>query len=699
MSDITPARKLFDLLISRDFDPEMLDSSGRPAPDPAEAEIFSFDFRAKSGKDYGTVVIMLGEDNDLEIYCSDNVGRSMEGDDKNDWFAFLEQLKNFSTRNFMSFGIKNLNRLRYSMQGQAAIKEGLFESWTGNRTTSWNGAPTEARLMIRHKKNIGEGDARFRHIESLFIETADSERYKLPFTSLTAGRAMLEHVRQGGRPYDPRGNHICEMVTELAVLSRFHRANTGQIFEGDTQQLVEQVQEYQANLQRSLKGIGTRTGYTKYFESWSPAEISEQDVVIESLKSLFVKQSIDTRIESALPLLAKIQQQGTAMKEANIFEAWAERLVEGTWQLPDTPEKQAQLLELMSKEQPVGADATNITEQLYDLLGDDELFDQLEALAERDANADGRQVIYDRMQMLSDHPEVLQVIEQLQIDPAAEMNPPEATPADLSDVAPEQSDKVPGGQGTVNRLAEDALQSIRRAAGLVENVLTDDTGSTLQHIKDTFKRDVKDFETTGEMSQHLHDALYDYYLDDMPYGVQKARDGDPYEWVADRFGSDLGLPGYGMNSPGVGPEDNPHLERESVMQGDYAEEAREPHSVDGGMDNPLIQDEGVVGSLAGAAIGALTPVPGGATIGSIAGDAIQDKLADKEEEDASLFDDATCNMTEAGESCPVHGVEECWGSDEASPLQGQYGHSGKLKAVDKNLSFLDRLKELSGLSK
>ena len=172
MADITPARKLFDLLVSRDFDPEMLDSSGKPAPDPAEAEIYSFDFRAHSGKDYGTVVIMLGDDNDLEVYCSDNVGRSMEGDDKNDWFAFLEQLKQFSVRNFMSFGIKNLNRLRYSMQGQAAIKEGLFESWTGTRTTSWNGKPTEARLMIRHKKTIGEGDARFRYIESLFIETS-----------------------------------------------------------------------------------------------------------------------------------------------------------------------------------------------------------------------------------------------------------------------------------------------------------------------------------------------------------------------------------------------------------------------------------------------------------------------------------------------------------------------------------------------
>jgi len=682
MADITPARKLFDLLISRDFDPEMLDSSGRPAPDPAEAEIFSFDFRARSGKDYGTVVIMLGNDNNLEIYCSDNVGRGMEGDDKNDWFAFLEQLKNFATRNFMSFGIKNLNRLRYSMQGQAAIKEGLFESWTGNRTTSWNGAATEARLMIRHKKTIGEGDARFRHIESLFIETADSERYKLQFTSLTAGRAMLEHVRQGGRPYDPRGNHISEMVTELAVLSRFRRANQGQIFEGDTAQLVEQVQEYQSNLQRSLKSLGTRTGYAAYFESWSPAEISEQDVVIESLKSLFVKQSIDTRIESALPLLAKIQQQGTAMKEANIFEAWAERLVEGTWQTPDTPEKQAQLLELMSTDLPVGADATNVTEQLYDLLGDDELFDQLEALAERDANADARQVIFDRMQELSDDPDVRKVIEQLNIDSTAEMNPPEATnPEDLEPMN--------------------------------ESRLMDAAGETIDHILNRFKHEVKKFEQNGDLDDDLYHALFDYWNDagEIPYGTQKARDGDPYEWVAQNLQSHLS----GGGIVGGNPDEDYGIERESVMHGDYAEEknamrklagmapeeVREPHSVDGGMENPLIQGEGVAGAVLGGVAGAVLGGPVGAVRGAMAGNAIGDAMSSDQtdENDASLFDDATCNMTEAGESCPVHGVEECWGSDDTSPLAGQYGHSGKMKAVDKNLSFLDRLKELSGLSK
>ena len=733
MAPRTPALKLFDLLVSRDFDPEMLDSKGLPA-DPKDAEIFSIDFRAESGKDYGTVVIMLNDEGELQVYCTDNVGRMMEGTDKTDWFQFLEQLKNFATRNFLSFGIKNLNRLRYSMQGQAAIKEGLFESWTGNRNTSWMGEPTKARLMIRHHKNIGEGDARHRYIESLFIETGEGERYKLPFKKLAGGRAMLEHVKAGGRPYDVRGQHIVTVVEEINVLSRFRRANAGQLFEGDAATLVEQTNAYYENLQGRLKSLSTTRGYNSYFESWSPTEITDEEVVIESLKNLFVKQTIDTRIESALPLLARIQQQGTDMKEANIFEAWVERLAEGTWQTPDTPEKQQQLVDLLSKDLPVGADATNVTEQLYDLLGDDELFDQLEALAEQDANADARQVIYDRMQMLSDNPDVRSVIEQLQIDPATEMNPAEPTDAEYADtsVGAEPSGGV---QGKVGKLAESRM--------------IDEDGSTLDHILNRFKYEVREFEQGGDLDKHLYHALEDYYRDlgEIPYPILTGEEGDPMEWVAQNLESHLRGGGI-VGGTDWGAEDR-GLERESVMHGDYAEE-REPHTVDGGMDNPLIQDEGILGTLGGAAAGMALGGPVGAAIGAVGGQeltkggssiieqgeeetdegwkggvvggalgalagpegipvgmAIGDRVGDwvsgnkekTDESDASLFDDATCNMTEAGETCPVHGVEECWGSKESSPLQGQYGHSGKLKAVDKNLSFLDRLKELSGLKK
>ena len=807
MSTQTPSKQLFDLLVSRDFDPEMLDVQGKPAPDPSQAELFNFDFRAESGKDYGTVVVMLGDDNNLDVYFGDNVGRTMEGNDKNEWYQFLQQLKHFAVKNFMSFSPKNINRLRYSMQGQAAIKEGLFESWTGTRTQSWNGKQTEARLMIKHKKTIGEGDARFRYVESLFVETAEGERYKLPFTKLSGGRAMVEHVRNGGKPYDIRGQHITEIVEELNVLSRFRRANNGKIFEGDTAQLIEQTNAYYETAQKTLKSLSTNRGYSTYFESWDPAEITEQEVVIEGLKHLFVTQSIDTRIESALPLLAKIQQQGNAMKEANIFEAWASRLVEGIWQLPDTPEKQTKLIELLSQDLPVGADATNATEQLYDLLGDDHLFDQLEALADRDANADARQVIFDRLEELSDHPEVQKVVDSLNIDDTAEMNPAEPTnPADL---------------GPMN-----------------ESRLMDGAGETIDHILNRFKHEVKTFEQGGDLAEDLYHALFDYYNDagEMPYGVAKARDGVPYEWVAQNLESHLS----GGGIVGGMPDEDYGMERESV--GDYVDEKSRMRKLAG--LKPEVADEGVlgtvggamgggalgalaggaiggpIGALAGAGIGqaagavggqeltkggsgiieageeetdegvlgtyaggilggtastlaGLGPVAGaipgaalgqvatqggsdiieageektdegwkgqfaggtagalaggalGATIGPIGaalgsaaggtagqmiGDKVGDAVSDDEEETDEGFRGALAGGALGGAATRSakgamagaklgSAIQDRYAKkDDTSPLAGQYGHSGKMKAVDKDLSFLDRLKELSGLKK
>ena len=469
MAKQTPAQQLYDMLVSRNFDPELLDSSGRPSENPGDTEVFSFDFQTESGNDYGTVVIMLGTENDMEIYFGDNIGRGMEVDDKKEWFDFLYQLRMFAKRNLMTFGLKNLNRLRYSMQGQAAIKEGLFESWSGKRDVSWNDGPNQSRLMIKHNRALGEGEARYRYVESLFIETAEGERYKLPFRNLTAGKAMLEHVRNGGRPYDVRGQHIVEMVNELAVLSRFRRANAGKLLEGDTAELVEQTNAYYETARHTLKSLTTRTGYNRYFESWAPSDVREEAMVIEGLKHLFITQTLDQRIEEALPILARIQQQGNEMKEASIFEAWANNLVEGTWAVPDTPEKRATLTQLMSQEFPVGPDATNATEQLYDLIGDDVLFDRLETLSTKDADADARQIIYDRMQELSDHPDIRAAMSEFNMDTDTSAEPAEPTQEAVKDPATQTEDPEGTPESEYDEYS-DSLKKILQRAGVDDTV-------------------------------------------------------------------------------------------------------------------------------------------------------------------------------------------------------------------------------------
>jgi len=528
-------QKLHDLLISRDFHPELTGKDGRPS-DAAEAKTFAFDYIAPSGKNYGTMVIVLANDNEMKVMYGDNLGKTMEGSDKQAFFDFVQALHQFAVRNFWTFSSEDLSKLKYVQAGMAAIKEGLFEGYYGSRRVSYTGEATEARMMIRHNRVLGENDARFRYIESIYIETADQERFKLPFTNMTGARAMLEHVRQGGRPYDVRGTHISEMVSELKVLNRFNRASAGRVMEGVTQTIVEQAQAYYQSLRESLKRLGHSRGYNTYFESWHPAEIAEHESLVEDIKTMFVQQTLDTRIEAALPLLARIQQQGNAMKEAEIFESWINNLAEGTWNLPETPEQVNKIKELMSQELIVGPDGVNATEQLYDLVGDDELFDRIEALAARDprANAWNDADVMERLRELG-----------IETDGIA----PTGAEGDAAPVDPAAAPAAPVPQQPV---AEE-INAMRKAAGLpvVEGRMLDESGETLSHIMDRFKHEIDQFEKGGELDNDLYYALFDYYSDhgEIPYGIAKGRDGDPFEWVTDRLDQELGTGNHAPRLP------------------------------------------------------------------------------------------------------------------------------------------------------
>ena len=660
---------LADFLVTKNFDPEYFNDQGQPA-EAGDAKTMKFDYVAGTGKNYGTAVVVVA-DNELSLFYGDNLGRGMDPDDKQEWFEFLEQLSNKAASHSATWSPRDINQLKHTLAGIAAIKEGLFEGYYGNRKVSYMGEQTQARLVINHNRVLGEEDKRFRYVESLFIETADQERFRLSFKSLAGGRAMLEHVRQGGRPYDVRGNHITEIVSEMAVLSRFNRAQHNRVYEGVTQELVESARQYYHNLQETVKHLGSSRGYQAYFETWAPDQTGEAEALVENLRDLFVEQTLDARIEAALPTLAKIQQQGNNMKEAQIFENWINNLSEGTWALPETPEQQEKLNQLMSGELIVGPDATNATELLYDVVGDDELFDILNDLADR---SEGRANIWDDSDVQRRLAELgVQTPQSTQAAPADV--PQDTAPAPAQ---PAAAPPVAEGDNMATFVEDRELAEMLKYAGvpIKENVLTDSTGSTLEHIKDTFKRDVKDFTQTGDMSDALYDALYDYYFDDMPYGTKKARDGDPMEWVADRFAQDIGL--------------------------------------DEGWKGAL------AGGLAGAGLGSVVPALGtiaGGIAGAYAGHKIGDQgISDPDKEWKSPEPKkpvSECNYTMEGEYCPEHGLAECMpasggamgmpysmgeGVDDPinsnSAMTGSY-YEGKETEIQEGDALLARIKSLA----
>ena len=52
-------------------------------------------------------------------------------------------------------------------------------------------------------------------------------------------------------------------------------------------------------------------------------------------------------------------------------------------------------------------------------------------------------------------------------------------------------------------------------------------------------------------NEKLYEELYEYFLSEMPYGTQKARDGDPVEWITMRL-EDLGLLETVLEEDGMG---------------------------------------------------------------------------------------------------------------------------------------------------
>jgi hypothetical protein len=84
-------------------------------------------------------------------------------------------------------------------------------------------------------------------------------------------------------------------------------------------------------------------------------------------------------------------------------------------------------------------------------------------------------------------------------------------------------------------MVDAAFNSITESMHLNENPTGLDT------IINTYKYEVKQFMDGAELDTDLYDALYDYYLNAgrMPYGIAKARTGDPSEWVAQEFANDV----------------------------------------------------------------------------------------------------------------------------------------------------------------
>jgi hypothetical protein len=81
----------------------------------------------------------------------------------------------------------------------------------------------------------------------------------------------------------------------------------------------------------------------------------------------------------------------------------------------------------------------------------------------------------------------------------------------------------------------------RKLQVIAEGVSFKVSSPHLAKVLRRFPHELAIFNTEGELDDDLYHALFDHYTDEgeMPYGVAKARDGDPYNWISDHLYKDL----------------------------------------------------------------------------------------------------------------------------------------------------------------
>lgn len=394
---------LFKLLKSNGYEPNMLDSSGELAGVPDEAEVFQFKFR-KDGEDYGTVTASIDGLNKLVIYYSKSVADSPKGSASGDMsWSDLRTLINkwrFS-KGIRSFSLKDESDLKYDMAKREHTKKLDEGYYPINKHSSYSDNVPNIKIKIMHTQALDENDQRFRKVARIYLENQDGERFLLDTKKPGIARVYARHLAEGGKVNDDRWGHIHSLVEDYNKMAGFVRATRSNQFNESTQQLISEGVSHYNNLRETLQKLSGKKGYNTYFESYSPT-LNEDHMDATELSERFMSSSLDPRIESAMPILAKLSKKISEMSEVQQLEEWTESVEESIY-TNDKPQI-SRLVDKLSEPISVGVDAINAKEILGDLgVQDNDLNLQLEKLASKNPDADVTDDILDWMAQTDNH--------------------------------------------------------------------------------------------------------------------------------------------------------------------------------------------------------------------------------------------------------------------------------------------------------
>jgi hypothetical protein len=431
------AKELFGKIRTQFPKVKLGDENSEVTDRPSDARFFEFDF-IKNGKNLGTVTINIsessGDDDDTEndglvVMFTTGIVDDQPTGVKRQWYRFLESLSDFASSRLMKFSVRdisksNLDKRDYNFLAKNNGEVSMTESklWGTSKTSYQNMG--EAKLIVKHSQpvNYAHAAGRTLHIESIYVENAEGERFKYPVKHLNGARALATHVAHGGTPYDGIGQHITSLSEELSKLRMFKGyVDRNEMVSEAMGTIQTKVYERIDQVKKEIRSLQNQSYYESFAESFVANDAKEipEDLVNDWVDRLTIR-TFNEELKNVFPYIYKLVGEEVApikeltpsdllnaesvdiqdsfeveMEEITNFESYLNKLVAEESDLFNTDDEGQSaavqsLNQLISQEFPVGVDGTNAIQSLTGIIDDQEFFDALKQLGKVNPEMDVR---------------------------------------------------------------------------------------------------------------------------------------------------------------------------------------------------------------------------------------------------------------------------------------------------------------------
>ena len=325
MKNLNPiAKDLFAKIRGRFPEVTIGDEQGNVTSEPTEARFYEFPFKG-SDAELGKISVSLDEENGVTVMYSTDVVEGETEIAKNEWYNFLKELRKFSKKRMLNFNTRNINKSNLEKRDYQYLAKTTFGDDQMNESKLYGTSRVSyqdmdnARLVIKHTEGVNQDipAGRTRNIGSIYIESAEGERFKYPYKHLSGARAMARHVAEGGNTYDDFGKHIVSLSEEMWKLRKFKNyMGRSAVMAESLSGYMDVVKERISSVKKTIESLQKKSFYEDAVASFETPMLEDvpEDVAENWIDQLTIRQ-FNEELKDVFPYIYKLVSEATRATE------------------------------------------------------------------------------------------------------------------------------------------------------------------------------------------------------------------------------------------------------------------------------------------------------------------------------------------------------------------------------------------------